>query len=451
MSVYFPERTRPPDATFRSFVATHAAPPKRKPPLRRPGTGSGLPPELQAILNMLGGSSSYTPMSDEDIRAKATADAQAIIGPLLARQNSDYLARVKAGSSAIQGYTGAFADRVGALGPEVAQAFGGTGAVEGAVGNGLADAQGKANMAGVKDLAGALKLMGAPNPGGTVDTQKALSAQGTRVTKTLTADELARLANEGDAQGGYYGKQPGIAGLEGGQYLRDYLSQQGNSLASALADINQSIPGLVTSLTGDYRTRDAAAADRAANLGSNRATLAASLYNSLADRKQNADIFGVTQRDKEIAEINRYNIALANAKTARQRAQVIADHNRVMEGIAQQNADTSKTNATTAQTRAAKAGQGKPITWRSVVDDAKKTASGLSEVGVLGQKTRPAWQKAYNNLYRYLRAKYQRLTDAQVKTATINGLYGAGYAPAAPAAGTAGSGGAPTSRNPNGP
>lgn len=302
--------SRPPDAGWHPPVVA----PKKKPP-RRPGA----PGTLAQLLAMLPGPDSYGPlMSEDDIRARAKADAMAILGPLLDRENSDYQARLSRGSDAITGYTKFFQDRLGGVGSQVQGLYDRQQGITAGLGDALAGAQGHANEGGINSLSAALTAMNAPHAEGTVDQQTALSAGGTRLTKTLSATELQRLANEGTAQESFAALQPGIAALEGGQNLRDYLSTLNDQRASALADINGQVPSLTQSLYSQYYgANEGRRSDRAA-AQSAKAQLAASWLGSQADRDQEAGIFGVktAAQQSQFNQTLRFKIQQENHRTA---------------------------------------------------------------------------------------------------------------------------------------
>lgn len=420
------ERMRPPDVGWHP-----ASTPATVHPVVRRRTSVRPQDTLARLLGMLPNPNSYgSVLTDAQIRAKAQADSMGILGPLLDRENSDYAARLAQGSQAVKDYTGFFADRLGAIPGQVQGMYDRQQGLVGSIGDALSTGQGKANQPGIDSLGKALEAMGAPNAGATVAQQGELSAGGTRLTKNLSATELQRVINEGTAQESFAAQQPGIAALQGGQTLRDYLGQINNQRASNIADINGQAPSLAQSLFASYYGSNSDIRSNRNAAQSAKASLAASWLGSEADRKQNAAIFQITQADKELAESHRYEAAMANAKTSAEKVRLTAEHNHIMATIAQQNADSRTTTAAAATTRAAKSGNPKPITWQTVVQDAKTSANSFgTSGGLFGGKTKPPWQAAYLQLANYLRTKYPKLTPAQIKQATEAGLAGAGYGP----------------------
>src|SRR3990167_5738555 len=278
----------------------------------------------------------------------------AIIGPMLERANADYGARVDRGSEAVKGYTGFFADRLAGMVPQVRDAYSRQQDITAGIGDSLVGAQTREGERSVGSLSDALKLMGAPNAEGTVGTQNALTQNAAGTTERLSASELMRLVNEGTAQESYAAQQPGIAALQGGENLRDFLSQAQDLRADEVGDINEQWLSLGQALLSQYYGANEANRGRRADIETGRANITASWLSGEAQRKADREIY-LGDMQAQLAKLKQdYDIALMDATNDAQRNQITADYNSRRIAIMQQNADTGTYNATRPQTTSRK-------------------------------------------------------------------------------------------------
>ena len=386
------------------------------PPLRtrkqRPRT------TLEQILAGYPGADQFPLMSDDAMRAKAKADAMAIIGPMLERANADYGARVDRGSEAVKGYTGFFADRLAGMVPQVRDAYSRQQDITGQIGDSLVGAQTREGERSVGSLSDALKLMGAPNAEGTVGTQNALTQNAAGTTQRLSASELMRLVNEGTAQESYAAQQPGIAALQGGENLRDFLSQAQELRADEVGDINEQGLSLGQALLSQYYGANEANRGRAADTKNARAQLEASWLSGEAQRKLDERIFQVDTATKLQQLRVEYETKMASAANAAERNQITADYNSRRIAIMQQNADTNALNANKPPQKA---------TWQEIVADATEAAENQVTTGEFGERTRASWEQAYAAVVDYIRLNYPHLKDQAVRAAATAALRKAGF------------------------
>ena len=401
------------DANRRESRGPYARTP---PPLRtrrqRPRT------TLEQLYAMLPNAGQFPILSDDAMRAKAKADAMAIIGPMLERANADYGARVDRGSEAVKGYTGFFADRLAGMVPQVRDAYSRQQDITGQIGDSLVGAQTREGERSVGSLSDALKLMGAPNAEGTVGTQNALTANAAGTTQRLSASELMRLVNEGTAQESYAAQQPGIAALQGGENLRDFLSQAQDLRADEVGDINEQGLSLGQALLSQYYGANEANRGRRADIEAGRANITASWLSGEAQRKLDERIFQVDTATKLQQLRVEYETKMASAANAAERNQITADYNSRRIAIMQQNADTNALNANKPPQKA---------TWQEIVADATEAAENQVTTGEFGERTRASWEQAYAAVVDYIRLNYPHLKDQAVRAAATAALRKAGF------------------------
>src|SRR3990167_2050512 len=342
----------------------------------------------------------------------------AIIGPRLERANADYGARVDRGSEAVKGYTGFFADRLAGMVPQVRDAYSRQQDITGQIGDSLVGAQTREGARSVGSLSDALKLMGAPNAEGPVGTQNALTQNAAGTTQRLSASELMRLVNEGTAQESYAAQQPGIAALQGGENLRDFLSQAQDLRADEVGDINEQGLSLGQALLSQYYGANEANRGRAADVQTGRATITANWLSGEAQRKLDERIYGADKESKE------KQLALDWFK-ARADVTDMAERRRIDEFFKGQGLNVDWYNAQTNRNNATKPPQ--QATWNEIVDDATEAAENQVTTGEFGERTRASWEQAYAAVVDYIRLNYPHLKDQAVRAAATAALRKAGF------------------------
>lgn len=410
--------------------ATYVANQKKK--RRRRGSSDST---LNYLLSLFPDVSSQPTLTDAAIRAKASQDVQGILGPLIARQQADYLARVRAGEAAIRDYTGSYAGQVAGLEAPIRGAYDDAKALASQIGTATAKVQGAVNQQGIDAFAAALAGINAPHAGEAVATQGAMNAGGQRVTTQSQDITAADLGNQGQAEGGYYAAQPRIAGLTGSKTLDQYLFDQSQALSSALEDINSQAPGLTQSILQDYYARQQGGVDRASQVGLAKAQLAADWLNSQADRNQNAQIFNIQAQQKQQALDQEYAIRMAQAKTAADRAAIDRWYKQQSVAIAKENADAHATSAAASASQAATAAKtaakGKPKatdTWQGKVAAATKQASKLvTKDPYTGTSLRMGYQRAHDLLTTWVIGTFPGLSMVDVQRLVNTALAGAGF------------------------
>ena len=373
---------------------------------------------LEQILAGYPGADQFPLMSDDAMRAKAKADAMAIIGPMLERANADYGARVDRGSEAVKGYTGFFADRLAGMVPQVRDAYSRQQDITGQIGDSLVGAQTREGERSVGSLSDALKLMGAPNAEGTVGTQNALTANAAGTTQRLSASELMRLVNEGTAQESYAAQQPGIAALQGGENLRDFLSQAQDLRADEVGDINEQGLSLGQALLSQYYGANEANRGRRADIDLGRANIKAQWLSGEAQRKADREIYlGTAEQQK--AELRlKYAQLIAESTSATEDRRLRRELAEAEREIDWYNAQTNRTNATKPPQKA---------TWQEIVTDATEAAENQVTTGEFGERTRASWEQAYAAVVDYIRLNYPHLKDQAVRAAATAALRKAGF------------------------
>jgi hypothetical protein len=193
-------------------------PPKPKPPVRpKP------PPDP------------FAPLSDAQLQSQASAQVQALIGPIIQQIKDAFAQRSAAGSQAITGYTNALAGLLGKAGPQTAAAYQEAEGAQSAANNALANRLSSFGSNLAAQQGNQLASINAPASTAATEAQTQTTGQGASNANFARGNaELGNLISHGAAQQGFNASLPGIAALTGLQNMKQFQAQLSNELNTQL-------------------------------------------------------------------------------------------------------------------------------------------------------------------------------------------------------------------------
>ena len=222
-----------------------------------------------------------TPMSNKQMRQQATLDVQAQTAPLIADITRRINASARASSQNIEGVTSRLA---GALAPAQGQ-------VSEIYNRGIQDLS---NLDA--RLGGALRSAPSAVAGGAAG---AFQAHG--------GAELAALIQQRSAGESFAASLPGLARLGGAQQIGMVNTAAQKELADELGQVRSSVPGLVSNLVNDQRTREIQKAVALRDFGIDQAELLAEQRQFAIDQQRRRQEAAAARRQKarDLAEKER--------------------------------------------------------------------------------------------------------------------------------------------------
>lgn len=247
----------------------------------------------------------FMPIGDDALRAQAKSLVDAQINPLLANVRTTFDARAKQGTAAINKYASDLGTSLQSLAPAVTHIADQQIAQQQAVDQGISDFV-KANAAQLGNATA-----------GTFDNP-ALALQARSLTSAMGAGQ--GLTNAGDTSAGltqaladkatnqtFAALQPGLARNYGQSQLADYQAKLAQDETSAIGDITQQVPGLISNMYQNLLDRELTKAQTRQQLISNAQDRDLDVYKTNQTGRQQAAADALSRWQ------NRYTVASDNA------------------------------------------------------------------------------------------------------------------------------------------